>query len=219
MVKWLKKYQDRVALVAGMILIAITAFAGGILWNESAHSTKKPLVLSQTAPAQALFFTLEKIEDNQISAKTDPASTVKLGETEILPVDSEGNFQFDPKQGSTLTILKENDLIKIDLSAVSALLGSAMEQNPQPESAQTSEVKNSQSQNSAPQTKLQIQGNTNTSQVTPQTGQFVGSKNSTKYHLPSCRFAKNIKPANQVWFTSAEEAKSRGYQPCGTCIK
>jgi hypothetical protein len=48
---------------------------------------------------------------------------------------------------------------------------------------------------------------------------FVGSKNSTKYHLPTCRFAKNIKPENQVCFGSVEEAKAKGYSPCGTCLK
>jgi hypothetical protein len=48
---------------------------------------------------------------------------------------------------------------------------------------------------------------------------FVGSKNSTKYHLPTCQFAKRIKPENTVCFKSEEEAKGRGYTPCGTCMK
>lgn len=41
---------------------------------------------------------------------------------------------------------------------------------------------------------------------------FVGSKNSNKYHSPSCSYAKNIKPENKVCFASAEDAKARGYQ-------
>lgn len=48
---------------------------------------------------------------------------------------------------------------------------------------------------------------------------FVGSKNSNKYHLPTCRFAKNIKPENKVCFKSAEDAQQKGYQPDKTCIK
>lgn len=48
--------------------------------------------------------------------------------------------------------------------------------------------------------------------------QFVGSKNSNKYHLPSCRFAKNIKEENLVYFVSEEDAQSRGYIP-HTCVK
>lgn len=40
---------------------------------------------------------------------------------------------------------------------------------------------------------------------------FVGSKNSTKYHSPSCSYAKQIKPENVVCFKSKEEAEGRGY--------
>lgn len=46
---------------------------------------------------------------------------------------------------------------------------------------------------------------------------LVGSKNSDLCHLPTCRYAKTIKPENMVWFSSAAEAKAAGYKPCGTC--
>lgn len=46
---------------------------------------------------------------------------------------------------------------------------------------------------------------------------FVGSKNSDKYHLPDCTWAKRIKKENQIWFSSAEDAKNQGYNP-GSCI-
>ncbi len=42
---------------------------------------------------------------------------------------------------------------------------------------------------------------------------FVGSKNSDKYHLPSCSHAKRIKSENVVCFVSAEDAQSKGYAP------
>ena len=48
---------------------------------------------------------------------------------------------------------------------------------------------------------------------------YVGSKNSNKYHLPTCRYAKSIKPENLVCFISIEEAGKRGYQPDTNCIK
>lgn len=48
---------------------------------------------------------------------------------------------------------------------------------------------------------------------------FVGSKNSNKYHLPTCRWAKNIKPENLVCFSSVEDAVTKNYQPDKTCIK
>lgn len=48
---------------------------------------------------------------------------------------------------------------------------------------------------------------------------FVGSKNSTKYHAPTCRWAKQIKPENIVCFASAEAATAKNYQPDKGCIK
>lgn len=53
----------------------------------------------------------------------------------------------------------------------------------------------------------------------PQNCAFVGSKNSNKYHLPTCRYAKNINPENRVCFSDADEAKSKGYVPDKNCIK
>lgn len=48
-------------------------------------------------------------------------------------------------------------------------------------------------------------------------GAFVGSAKSDKYHLPDCRWAERIAPANEIWFASAAEAGAQGYKPCGTC--
>jgi len=48
---------------------------------------------------------------------------------------------------------------------------------------------------------------------------FVASKNSNKYHLPTCQWASKIKPENKICFSSAEEAQKRGYQPAKCCIK
>jgi len=46
---------------------------------------------------------------------------------------------------------------------------------------------------------------------------YVGSKNGTKYHLPWCSGAKNIKEENKVWFSSKEEAESQGYTTASNC--
>lgn len=48
---------------------------------------------------------------------------------------------------------------------------------------------------------------------------FVGSKNSDKYHLPSCRYAANIKESNKVCFSSLEDAAAKGYQAAKCCVK
>lgn len=48
-------------------------------------------------------------------------------------------------------------------------------------------------------------------------GVYVGSVDSDKYHNPSCRFAKEILPENEIWFDSTEDAENSGYSPCGGC--
>ncbi|MGB9804092.1 Ada metal-binding domain-containing protein [Desulfofundulus sp.] len=46
---------------------------------------------------------------------------------------------------------------------------------------------------------------------------FVGSIHSNIYHYPDCKWAQRIKPENQIWFSSPEEAKAAGYRPCRVC--
>jgi len=48
---------------------------------------------------------------------------------------------------------------------------------------------------------------------------YVGSKNSNKFHLPTCTWAKRIKPENIVCFKSAEEALAQGRVGDKGCIK
>ena len=47
--------------------------------------------------------------------------------------------------------------------------------------------------------------------------QFVGSKNSNKYHVCDCRYAKKIKSENLICLSNKGEAESRGYVGCGIC--
>lgn len=46
---------------------------------------------------------------------------------------------------------------------------------------------------------------------------YVASKNGTKYHLPWCGSAKQIKEENKVWFATKEEAENAGYTPASNC--
>ena len=46
---------------------------------------------------------------------------------------------------------------------------------------------------------------------------FVVSIKSDKYNFPSCNAAKKIKPENEIWLTSSEDAQTNGYMPCGIC--
>lgn len=54
---------------------------------------------------------------------------------------------------------------------------------------------------------------------TPQSCQFVASKNSDKYHRADCSNARRIKPENRVCFGTEEEAQSKGYKRAGCCFK
>lgn len=45
----------------------------------------------------------------------------------------------------------------------------------------------------------------------------VASKDSDKYHLPSCGLVKNIKSENLVEYSSPVEAAKAGKTPCGIC--
>lgn len=53
--------------------------------------------------------------------------------------------------------------------------------------------------------------------IATSTGNFVASKNGTKYHYPWCSGAQSIREENKIWFSTAEEAKKAGYQPASNC--
>ncbi len=46
---------------------------------------------------------------------------------------------------------------------------------------------------------------------------FVGSIKSNKYHYPICQWAQKIKPENEIWFSSSQDARNQGYVPCKVC--
>ncbi len=46
---------------------------------------------------------------------------------------------------------------------------------------------------------------------------YVASKSGTKYHLPWCGSAKQIKEENKIWFATKEEAERAGYSPASNC--
>lgn len=47
--------------------------------------------------------------------------------------------------------------------------------------------------------------------------EYWGSKNSNKYHYPTCKWAQKISPKNLVKFSSPEEAVKAGYVACKVC--
>lgn len=59
--------------------------------------------------------------------------------------------------------------------------------------------------------------NKNTNSFESDSGNYIGSANSNKFHKSTCRFAKNIKNNNKVSFKSRSEAIDQGYTPCKVC--
>lgn len=83
-----------------------------------------------------------------------------------------------------------------------------------------SRVKTTSTQEGLTGVVLQTEDNSNTDCEDlgcPAGTQFVGSKNSNKYHYCDCRWVKMIKPDNLVCFKNVEEAKEKCYIPCKTC--
>lgn len=54
-------------------------------------------------------------------------------------------------------------------------------------------------------------------EVISKSGEFCGSKKSDSYHFKKCRYAKNIKSQNLVYFETETEAKALGYFSCEVC--
>ena len=51
----------------------------------------------------------------------------------------------------------------------------------------------------------------------PAGGEVVASKNGTKYFLPWCGGASQIKDENKIWFSTKEAAEAAGYAPAANC--
>ena len=79
---------------------------------------------------------------------------------------------------------------------------------------------NLKTQNSKPQSPAQNgRGSLNKVERQKLDTRVVVSKNSDKYHYSWCSGAKRIKPENQIWFNSAQEAEAKGYVLAGNCAK
>ena len=131
-----QKYETKIILIAGFILVAAISFEAGFLQGKKAPD--KPLVIEKQAE----------------STKIEPPAASSDGVAKDTPA--------------------ENNLTTGQNSASSEM---------------------------------------------PKNCAYVGSKNSNKYHLPTCQYAKKIKPENLVCFTSIEDATAKNYLPDKSCIK
>lgn len=54
-------------------------------------------------------------------------------------------------------------------------------------------------------------------QAAPVVQDYIGNKNSKKFHYPGCGSVGQMKESNKVRLDSREEAIRGGYDPCGNC--
>ena len=88
---------------------------------------------------------------------------------------------------------------------------------PEAPSTQSAAVIMTKGTETSSQTALESQKMTVEGEEQALPGKYVGSKNSTKYHLPWCSGAQRITEANKIWFRTEEEAKAAGYTPAANC--
>ena len=53
--------------------------------------------------------------------------------------------------------------------------------------------------------------------TTTQTTQYIGSKNTKKYHREDCQYVKTISDKNNVYFSYSQDEQNHGYIPCKAC--
>lgn len=81
--------------------------------------------------------------------------------------------------------------------------------DPTPEDESKNNAPQTENKNNVPPTENKNNGEANNKS-------FVGSKNSNKFYLTDCRYAKLIKEENKIYFSSKEEAEKNGrvYKEC-----
>ncbi len=58
---------------------------------------------------------------------------------------------------------------------------------------------------------------TSTATEKPSDTQYIGNKNSKKFHLTTCSGAQSMSEKNRIVFSTRSEAVQNGYEPCKTC--
>lgn len=111
-------------------------------------------------------------------------------------------------------------LVAVISFEVGSLKGAAFSQKPliiekQANVANATSGALSQAQNSTQEAKI----DPTSPSALSQDCSYLGSKNSNKYHLPTCRYAKGIKAENRICFSSQDEARSKGYVADKNCVK
>jgi len=100
-----------------------------------------------------------------------------------------------------------------EIEELSQLLNENQDEN-QENLNSNKEIRSSQE---SPISSASSNSNSNSNESPPSVKKYVGSRNSNKFYLSTCSFAKRIKGKNKVWFESIEagEKEGREYIDCG----
>ncbi len=190
-----KQTRVKIVLIVSAILMCSLSFWAGRLSLQAANNSQASLETKSEEEGREetnkVSLTLQPGEDNNLHGIIEGEATIKSGE-EVIVTES-GKFSVSP--GTVLTAY--NDLFEFTstLPAIQATTTANC-----PTVAGTTTV--------APAVP-----------VTPQaTGQFVASKNSTKYHPIDSGTAKRIKDENKVFFQTKAEAENAGFE-AGASVK
>lgn len=78
--------------------------------------------------------------------------------------------------------------------------------------------KNEDADTLAEPTEAPTEAPTEPQQTVPAGTDYIGNKNTKKFHYPSCKSVKQMKESNKYYYTGTrEEMIAKGYEPCGNC--
>lgn len=104
------------------------------------------------------------------------------------------------------------------ISLISFAAGRLLAPSPVKQAIYVEQLQASAFQNIIEEDSMQVSStNSSNPMRTRKEGKFVASKNSNKFHLPTCIGARRIAEHNKIWFNSKEEAESLGYEPASNC--
>jgi hypothetical protein len=188
-----KNHQDKFILTIGFILVCAISFAAGRI---SVISKSEPLEIDESNILENTNSKedIKAEEPKEENKDTTPIS--KKEENEGVFVGNIENNKFYPFNSEEVGNIPEDNKMWFDSKEEAEEQGYVMTNTNtktiESEKTNTDSNKDIKSENS-------------------ETCQYVGSKNSDKYHLPDSGSAKRIKEENKVCFKSKEDAEGQGY--------
>ena len=187
--------KEESQLISGGLDLSVTVLKVGH------HGSKTSSTLKFLKKVNPKISVISVGKDNSYGhpAKTTIDNLLALGST-VYRTDTTGDIIIE-SDGSNVNVTRGSPYIP-DNSSTTTTSGSE----------QTTTTSGSEQTT----TTISSEETTTTTQASS-TNAFVGSKNSNVFHVLGCRYVKNIKESNKVYFSSYDDAISKGYRPCKVC--